>query len=206
MYDRLRNYLDQLFADAPQNERTYDLKEEMLQNLIDKYEDLLDAGKPEEVAYGLAISSIGDVSALFEELGGTEPKKEQSTASNRTRSAIFIAVAVMGYILCALPSILIPGDVIGPALTLIMIALSTGLLIYNGITNDKKTPEERRAERKEKPESPLYKAISGVLWTVMIIGYLALSFYTSAWYITWLVFPITGAIDGMIKACFDLKG
>mgnify|MGYP000812568407 CR=1 FL=1 len=37
MKDKLRNFIESLFEDAPKNKQTIELKEEMLQNLIDKY-------------------------------------------------------------------------------------------------------------------------------------------------------------------------
>lgn len=45
MKDKLRNFIESLFEDAPKNKQTIELKEEMLQNLIDKYNDLVDSGK-----------------------------------------------------------------------------------------------------------------------------------------------------------------
>ena len=41
MKDKLRNFIESLFEDAPKNKQTIELKEEMLQNLIDKYNDLV---------------------------------------------------------------------------------------------------------------------------------------------------------------------
>lgn len=41
MENRIRDYLEDLFADAPQTKKVYELKEEMFQNLIEKYRDLL---------------------------------------------------------------------------------------------------------------------------------------------------------------------
>ena len=41
--------------------------------------------------------------------------------------------------------------------------------------------------------------------TVTLVVFLALSFATGAWYITWLIWPIMAAIKGIIRACQDLK-
>ena len=45
MNDKLRSYINTLFQDAPQTKKTVELKEEMLQNLTDKYNDLVAAGQ-----------------------------------------------------------------------------------------------------------------------------------------------------------------
>ena len=57
MEDKLRAFIDTLFEDAPAGKKAVELKEEMLQNLNDKYNDLLSEGKSEEAAYNLAVLS-----------------------------------------------------------------------------------------------------------------------------------------------------
>jgi len=59
MENKIRDYLEDLFADAPQTKKVYELKEEMFQNLIEKYRDLLAEGMPEEAAYNIAVAGIG---------------------------------------------------------------------------------------------------------------------------------------------------
>ena len=44
------------------------MKEEILQNLTEKYNDLLSDGKSEVAAYNIAVAGIGDISELIEEL------------------------------------------------------------------------------------------------------------------------------------------
>lgn len=41
MNERLRNKVDELFVNAPRTRRANDLKEELLANLTDKYNDLI---------------------------------------------------------------------------------------------------------------------------------------------------------------------
>ena len=68
MKDKLRNFIESLFEDAPKNKQTIELKEEMLQNLIDKYNDLVDSGKSSEAAYNIATASIGDIHELIRQI------------------------------------------------------------------------------------------------------------------------------------------
>lgn len=72
MNDKLRNFIESLFEDAPKTKQTIELKEEMLQNLIDKYNDLVDSGKSSEAAYNIATASIGDINELISQIGKTE--------------------------------------------------------------------------------------------------------------------------------------
>lgn len=82
MQDKLRAFIDTLFEDAPAGKKVVELKEEMLQNLNDKYSDLLSEGKSEEAAYNLAVASVGDVSpscsATSGGRGGTPPASRRS--------------------------------------------------------------------------------------------------------------------------------
>ena len=45
MEDKLRAYMDYLFRDVKPTRKSVELKEEILQNLIDKYRDLLAEGR-----------------------------------------------------------------------------------------------------------------------------------------------------------------
>ena len=141
MQDRLRNYMDSLFEDAPKTKRVVELKEEILQNLIDKYNDLLMEGKSEEAAYNIAVASVGDVSGLIQDLKAVESPvmrqaSEEELDRGRKRNALFISIAVALYILCVIPVMLLE-DVGGIILMFVMAAVATALLIYNSMTKVK---------------------------------------------------------------------
>ena len=57
MREQLIQYVELLFAGAPGSE---DIKQEILQNTLDRFDDLISQGKQPEAAYRLAISGIGD--------------------------------------------------------------------------------------------------------------------------------------------------
>lgn len=69
MKDRLNAYIQGLFADAerrsPANGRLDELKEELLLNTEEKYDDLIAMGKSPEAAYRAAVDGIGDISELL---------------------------------------------------------------------------------------------------------------------------------------------
>lgn len=68
MKEKIVQYFNQLFEKAPDTVKALELKKEMTQNALDKFEDLLQDGYPEEEAYQNVVSSIGDVTELFGEL------------------------------------------------------------------------------------------------------------------------------------------
>jgi hypothetical protein len=43
-------------------------------------------------------------------------------------------------------------------------------------------------------------SFDGFYWTLVVIGYLAWSFMTNRWAITWIVWPIAGVLYGVISA------
>lgn len=131
----------------------------------------------------------------------SEPEEKTDNTEKRKKSALLLAIAIMLYILCVVPLIIFE-NVLGVVLMFVMIAIATGIIVYRGITNSKDKKEEN--EQKE-PENPVLKAVKSGAWAVATVTYFAISFASGAWHITWLVFPITGAIVNVIEACFDLK-
>jgi len=208
MNEKLRNYIDSLFADAPQTVRAVELKEEMFQNLMDKYNDLISQGKSEEAAYNIAVASIGDVDSL---IAGLSEGRVELNQSSRKRNALFISIAVALYILSPVPVILLENTV-GLMLLFVFVAMATGLLIYNGATREKyvKADDTMVEEFKEWKQNSRQKnkavdAIIGSVWLIAVCVYIVVSFMTGAWHITWLIFLITAAVSSMIKGIFMLK-
>ena len=68
MKTEIKAYIDNLFEGAPLCRESVDLKEEIMQNCMMRFEDALSLGKSEREAYDAAISSIGDVRPLIEEI------------------------------------------------------------------------------------------------------------------------------------------
>jgi len=66
MNDKIRNHINIIFAAAPKTAKAAELKEELLINLNDKYEDLLKSGYDSTAAFHIAISGIGDIDELFQ--------------------------------------------------------------------------------------------------------------------------------------------
>ncbi len=208
MNEKLRHYIDDLFANAPSTVRAVELKEEMYQNLMDKYNDLINEGKSEESAYNIAVASIGDVDSLIGALSG---EKNTVSEKSRKRSAIMTAVAIALYILSPVPVILIQ-DEFGVMFLLLFAAVATGLLIYNGVTRERyvKADDTMVEEFKEwkqngKQKNKAAEAIVGSFWLIAVCVYIVVSFLTGAWHITWIIFLIAAAVASLIRGIFMLK-
>ena len=214
MSNSLREYIENVFSEAPQTPAAVEIKEEFLQNLEEKYNDLIGEGKSEEAAYNIAVASIGDVSSLVNELKGIpmqqEAIMEKNKQLNKNRS-IISSISVALYILCVVPVIIIQGRA-GVALMFIMIAAATGLMIFNGKNKPNRNQEydtvvdEFQEWRGINDQSRrMYKSVSSAVWSLGLVAYFLVSFFTSAWHLTWLIFLIIGAINGIIKAILDLQ-
>ena len=208
MNEKLRNYIDGLFANAPSTVRAVELKEELYQNLTDKYNDLISAGKSEESAYNIAIASIGDVESLIAGIGG---EKQMETESSKKRYALLTAIAVALYIISPVPLILIQNE-LGLMFLFLFAAIATGLLIYNSVTRERyvKSDDTMVEEFKEwkqngKQKNKAVEAIVSSFWLIAVCVYIVVSFMTSAWHITWIIFLIAAAISSLIKGIFMLK-
>lgn len=209
MREQLIQYVELLFAGGRDCE---DIKQEILQNTLDRYDDLIAEGKVPEAAYRLAITGIGDINEILGTKSQSEPVchapsvHAEPAEPEDLRRKLLRAIAVGLYIICMLPLIIL-GDMgednLGLCFTLLIVAIATIIMIYTG----KKTPEEIEEEHREAEEesrkSPLAKSISGLIWAIGLALYFVLSFYTFAWHITWVIFPILVALDKLLGTIID---
>lgn len=209
MRDQLIQYVDLLFAGSLE---TGDIKQEILQNTLDRYDDLVAQGKAPEAAYSLAISGIGDISEILGENHPPAPAATvtvpQSAATNTPIpfwKKLLRALAVCLYIICPIPLFVLSElgmDTLGLSGTLAIVAVATAILV---VTGGNTAGKEEKSEQFSGPQTELRKATKMLINILGLAVYLILSFVTSAWYITWLIFPIMGAVRGLITACIDLK-
>jgi hypothetical protein len=219
MEDKLRRYVDDLFDGTALTRKSVELKEEMIQNLNDKYCDLISEGKTPEAAYNIAVAGIGDVSGLLRELEDEAftPDVGEIEAARR-KSAMFTAIAVMMYILSVLPLIILNElgfrnpDRLGVPIMFIIIAGATGLLIYNNMTKPKyfkgshtMVEEFREWQTDTHQRKSLRRSISSALWSIITVLYFVISFTTGAWHISWLIFIVGAALEAFINIFFSLK-
>ena len=204
MRDQLIDYVDLLFAGA---EDADDIKQEILQNTLDRYDDLVAQGKFPQAAYSLAISGIGDISVLLAQEIPSAPEvlpTRTTVPSPFKDKKLMRAVAIAMYICCVIPVIAL-GDfgsgIVGVVLMFLMIAAATVLLIMSDDGKKESAPKE---PREKEIKDPRHKAADTIISTLGLCAYFIVSFATGAWYITWLIFPIMAATKQLINAFFDL--
>ena len=185
----------------------YEINKEILQNLIDRYHDLLADGKSEEAAYNGAVEGIGDVNELLETLNLQNTAEQpcgQNSANNgnaaaeniqgmgqseqtaaRQRNAVLTAISVMLYILSPVPCIIFEDEIIGPVLLFVMIAAATGIIIFKSMTRSPSAANQTAAnvmsdeiyEQNSRKKS-LKRCLSSVLWVMITVAYFVVSFTT----------------------------
>lgn len=205
MREQLTQYIDLLFAGAP---HATDIKQEILQNTLDRYDDLIDQGKSPQAAYQLAISGIGDIneilgnSASYQDVPKSQQNDQQTDSVVKpTRKKILQAIGVCLYILCPLPLFILQ-DVAGLCGLLVFVAVATALMVISG---GKEKEEEYKSPETKDPDAELRKAVRSIISVTGLCIYFAISFATQAWYITWIIFPLIAAVQGLVTACLDLK-
>lgn len=205
MREQLTQYVQLLFAGT---ENTDEIRQEILQNTLDRYDDLIDQGKSPEAAYRLAISGIGDINEIIgNNVSTVQPQsrtEEKAFSITPVWKKVLRAIAICTYIISPIPLFVLSElgmDTIGLCGTLGIIAVATAMIVLTGGKGSKAS----ESHEVHKPESELQKAIGSIIGILGLCIYLAISFATGAWWITWLVFPIMGAVKGLVNACIDLK-
>lgn len=197
MKDRLNGYIQGLFADAerraPDNLRLSELKEELLQNTYEKYDDLLSSGKTPEAAYKAAVHGIGDISELLEAM----------IREGRTYDPPALAAERV-----SLPSE--TGESARSAETE-RIVEPDKTEKENDDDDDDDNDDDNRDEADGEdtdgrpPRSGWFGLVNGIIWTVTILAYVGLSISTHAWSVTWVLFLMGIAAENVAKCVFDLR-
>ena len=183
MKDRLNGYIQGLFAEAerrsPANLRLAELKEELILNTCEKYDDLITAGRSPEAAYRLAVEGIGDISELLKDIVGAAAWESAPSAEEG------------GAAPAPIPAVGADGRSDGDD--------------DDDDDNDNDDDDDSRDDEGRPPRSRWYALVSGIIWTLTLGSYFALSFTTHAWSTTWLLFIMGIAADNVAEGIFDLR-
>ena len=219
MREQLSQYVELLFAG---NEGVEDIKEEILQNTLDRYDDLIAQGKTPQDAYRLSITGIGDVNEIIN--GKSEPVYSQASQSAAYApmpefdstavvvSRMMRAIAIFLYIVSPVPLFLfsrLGWDEVGLCCLLIIVGIATALLLLFKSPKSKDAAPEY-TDYTDRPRSvdsnrELKKSVGKLISTIGLVLYFIISFSTGAWFITWLIFPIIGAVKGVVNSCIDMR-
>lgn len=223
MNEKIKQYFNQIFAEAPKTRKALDLKQEMMQSAIDKYNDMVADGYSEEDAYQYVIDSIGDVTELFVEV--EEKSLYPLSEKDRKKKAILTSVSVGLYLFAAAVLFFftsiseIPGfRNVDPAAfafvpTVLLCIPPTVMLVY--VAN--MYPDSKRREKTDMVEQYkeilhhnnkqriLIKSINPIIWSLTVVLYVIISFTSNRWEITWVIFLIAVCVQQIIKLILSLR-
>lgn len=223
MRDNITQHFNKLFEDAPKTRKALDLKQEMLQNALDKYDDMIQESYTEEDAYQNVIQSIGDVTELFEEV--EEKNLLTLSEKDRKKKAMLTAIAVGLYIFAGVIFLLfgmwgkITGSYrvdyasLGLIIAVLICIAPTIMLVYAANMypgyKRKKDPDMVEQYKEEKYLSNNNKAVKGavssIIWTLALALYFLISFVTTAWHVTWVIFLIAACAQSVAALVFSLR-
>lgn len=130
---------------------------------------------------------------------------QQVKREHRRSASVAGAVAVVLWILCALPTVLLalvardgsPVPLYGVSLTLLMVALGLAITTRAGWSDTAAGELLQEDDKEESPQTspnPAIRAVAAVYWPLVTAIYLGWSFISGAWGITWVVWPVAGVL------------
>ncbi len=222
MDEKIRQYFSTIFADAPKTRMALDLKQEMTQSAIDKYNDMVADGYSEKDAYQNVINSIGDVTELFPEV--EEKNLFALSEKDRKKKAMMTACAVGMYIFAGavflffgmLSEYLGDEDImtaIGFVMAIVICIPPTVMLVYAANMypgyikkNDQDMVDQIKEVRyHDNKEKAALKTIHSLIWTITFLLYFTISIVTFAWNVTWIIFLIAACVQKIVQLVFELR-
>lgn len=224
MKEKITQHFNQLFEDAPKTRKALDLKREMTQNALDKYEDMVQEGYSEQDAYQNVIQSIGDVTELFEEV--EEKNLLMLPEKDRRKRAILKAVAAGLYILAGVAFFaleimadtpgahwmnyqggmgLVIAGLICIAPTIMLVYAANMYPGYSKKENADMVEEYKQERYMNNRDKAIMSSVSSIIWTMALVLYFIISFNSGAWYITWVIFLIAGCLQSVAVLVLSLR-
>jgi hypothetical protein len=203
MSNKLRAYVDSLFEEAPTIPRVYDLKEELLANLEEKYADLIASGHSQEDAYATVITGLGDTEDLIASL--TIEPEDPGYDSARQQAAQTVATSAFLYCL-AIAAFLLIRSLLGATLAWVafwvIAGFATAQTVYHYMTRPVVARRPSGMTRKQRKQ--VRNAVSSILWLSTVILYFVISFAFHNWALSWLIFLIAAIIEQVIHLVFKM--
>ncbi len=157
--ETIKKYLETMFAQLPNTPEVWRAKDELLQMMEDRYNDLIGEGKSENEAVGSVIAEFGNLEEVAESLGirnfveRQNPQEElpeftlqeaEEMIDDRSLTAFLRGLGVFFFIICPVGYIL--SEAFFPSLGMLTggflfmmacIVIGIGLMVYCGVMDSK---------------------------------------------------------------------
>ena len=146
-------------------------------------------------------------------LSGTKEEKEEQEVEvinkdNKKKRALIISSAIFLYFLAIIWIIvsevsfnLNEGFMVGGFF--LLCAIATCLLVYQGIMLSTTITKKKKEKTVNEKRMDGVIELTAIIFTII---YLLVSFFTGAWYITWILWLVFAAVEAIIKIIFSGKG
>lgn len=231
---QLQEQIELLFeqAGAPHSRAAYELREELLANCMERYEDLTGGGMEPEAALASVVESIGNVDELIRLLPGDAPdytapagnthsyQNDPWEQEDREKSALTITLAVGLYILAGV--VFFVGSVladtwwehastIGLTVALAIAIIPTCMLVYRHYSRPRYQKQDetvvedfKKWSSDSKKRKGLFGALTSCLWTLTTLAYLAIGFLFNAWHPGWMIFLAAMCVEAGLGLIFKV--
>lgn len=224
MSEELKKQLNLIFSEVPKTRAALELKEELMTNSLERYQDLIENSITEEDALENVINSIGDVSQLFGSLELKEKGKDEDRQQMIKKLALYKSIAVGLYFVAFVVYLVISilgknnysghtdNGLLGLIVMIVIAIIPTCILVYinsayPGYVRKDETMVEEFKEWNSTYQNmkSIRNTILVILWLLVLCLYFIVSFATFSWDVTWIIFLIGGCVQGVIHLVFKLK-
>ncbi len=151
---------------------------------------------PDELLTGNKKNIKEETEKIEDNITIDEKKKKRTEGLVISILLYFLSIA---WIMISIPVLKI-NPIVGTAIFILICGVATCIIVYSNIVYRKEKTEQ------EEKQNKLYKQIESILSMITLIIYLAVSFTTMAWHITWFIWLIYALVMEIIKLLISLKG
>nr|WP_315020386.1 permease prefix domain 1-containing protein [uncultured Aminipila sp.] len=218
--NQIRNYIEVMFSSLPNTHEVVEMKLNMLENMEEKFQELLKDGKNENEAVGIILADFGSMEELKEELGisniqpqnvecnpptqENSPLKEEYFAFKR-RYGIALAIACTFFITAPfiyvfLKDLYRDSSSISLLIFFCLISCGVGICIYYR-TQDSHYKELLYINKNEETRTSML--VKSTIFSIATIIYLCAGFIGGLWHPTWIIFIVAAMISRLSTAMID---
>lgn len=101
-------------------------------------------------------------------------------------------------------------SIIGLLIMLVIAALATGIIVYSNMSmpleyKDYNANIKKEFQNIDSKHGRLLKNILSIYWLMATFIYLAISFVTMRWEITWIIWILAAVFESIIKTVFEMR-
>lgn len=220
-HDNIRGFVEDLFKEAPYGGRVNDLKEELILNLTEKYEDLIAEGLNENDAYAEIIKGIGEIDELLADIkphggGRDEDPNAKAERERKERLRSLLAILAFGlyflsFIVFLFPDFLYISRSNSVPSALVLVGIATGILIYTAISlpkykkaDDTLIEDFKSWRNTQNNLKKIRNTLISIIWCATPVLYFIISFNDIvSWRESWLIFLFAVIVQQAVMMFFN---